>query len=944
LINFLLTHFFLGLRKILLFFLIVIVSLAFILYYLAHSPLLIEAVASKFAPDYNISYTRIYGNAITGLEIEDLAYNKHILAKHIILRWNPNTLIHKQLSLNKVIIEGLNVENIKNLIASFDNKGGEESNKSKAPLALAISVDYLAISVDSFVEENISITSTRLIVEEAFYEDNFLSLAEIDLAVDIQKMLDKVEIEHLGLRLDNIAFDMNALVVKKADIFISLLSNISEISYAAKVQKNTLSGKVKIAIKDALYTLYDLPIRDNVLKTLTLDLNVSKDALFAQIHTAIPQLLKAKKGAFNIDITDLKSSLIYTIETGILKVQSNLMLDTPYAKNIVLHNHLTLSEVLVYDGDIVLDKVIGIDHNLSQLFNRLKMTYKGTLNSLESKLVSKGLKGSFISSDLKHAQLKLQTKEPIELHQHKVDITLNSALSFEQKSLKAHTKILSNLINIDSNISYTKDMNLDLTINSMINIPTNSLLKLYSKELKWNALDKIHFKANITETEAKGSLAVKDLSIHAKYNLKSAEIASQIALGDFKSTIQGKVKDGLKVRCTITSLSKVLKSMSSFYTFKELPDMKGIKDIYIDSSIFMAKNTKTLVIHEYQVLLDKQKIFATKASTLSLKGKEVSIKAVWLNDKIKSEGNYSFESLEGEIHTYGNNTTITLAKYIDLESDINIKTSFSKNATDISGKITLLSGDILYNLARKKFAKDKDIVILQKKQKSSSLMDNLSLNIQLDTKKALSFNQKPIQVKSAVSLSIQKEKKSKILLIGAIELLKGGTYHFKNKKFVLKKSFIYFTGDMHSPLIDIAIAYQAINHKITIAITGMPSSPHIEFTSMPSLSKEEILSIILFDSANGAGTNSAEDMMKMMGGVMAKSALSHLGIQVDSLVFGEGDSIEIGKKITNKITIIYVNDKVSKVKLMYEHGKHTQSVIGVSEASQSYDIVYKRDF
>jgi translocation and assembly module TamB len=81
-----------------------------------------------------------------------------------------------------------------------------------------------------------------------------------------------------------------------------------------------------------------------------------------------------------------------------------------------------------------------------------------------------------------------------------------------------------------------------------------------------------------------------------------------------------------------------------------------------------------------------------------------------------------------------------------------------------------------------------------------------------------------------------------------------------------------------------------------------------------------------------------------MGGAMAKSALNDLGIKLDHLVLGEGNSVEVGKKLTQKITIIYVNGDVAKVKLKYEHSPRTESVISASEVSQSYDIIYKRDF
>jgi translocation and assembly module TamB len=198
-------------------------------------------------------------------------------------------------------------------------------------------------------------------------------------------------------------------------------------------------------------------------------------------------------------------------------------------------------------------------------------------------------------------------------------------------------------------------------------------------------------------------------------------------------------------------------------------------------------------------------------------------------------------------------------------------------------------------------------------------------------------------MKAEVDLSVYKAEHSELMVLGAVEILKGSSYTFEGKKFVLDKSYVYFTGNPNKPLLEASATYKSLDHLITIMVTGSAHTPNINFSSKPSLSKEQILSIILFDSVEGAGTNSGEDMMKMMGGAMAKSALSDLGVQLDHLVLGEG-SVEVGKKLTDEITIIYVNDEVSSVKLKYRHGKRTESVISVSEESQSYDILYKKDF
>ena len=82
----------------------------------------------------------------------------------------------------------------------------------------------------------------------------------------------------------------------------------------------------------------------------------------------------------------------------------------------------------------------------------------------------------------------------------------------------------------------------------------------------------------------------------------------------------------------------------------------------------------------------------------------------------------------------------------------------------------------------------------------------------------------------------------------------------------------------------------------------------------------------------------------MMGGAMAKSALSDLGVQLDHLVLGASGSVEVGKKLSDNITVIYINGILPVVKVKYKHSEHTESVLGASEESQSYDIIYKKDF
>jgi translocation and assembly module TamB len=285
-------------------------------------------------------------------------------------------------------------------------------------------------------------------------------------------------------------------------------------------------------------------------------------------------------------------------------------------------------------------------------------------------------------------------------------------------------------------------------------------------------------------------------------------------------------------------------------------------------------------------------------------------------------------------------------EYVDLDSEVHLTTVLDGNKTSVNGNIVLLDGHVHYDLRQKTFATDDDIIIVQdmKKNQESAFMDNLSVSVKIETKKPLVYKQKDIDIKADVHLGIYKTEYAPLMVLGSIELPKGGTYIFRDKAFVLNKSYIYFTGDFNKPILDVSFTHKSLDHLITATVTGSLAVPNINFSSIPSLTREEILSVILFDSKAGAGTNSGEEMMKMMGGAMAKSVLSNLGLQLDHLVLGEGNSVEVGKKLTEDITIIYVKDETPIVKLKYEHGKRTESVISVSEESQSYDIIYKRDF
>lgn len=791
-----------------------------------------------------------------------------------------------------------------------------------------------------------------------------------------------IEVEKLILNANDIRFNVKELLLKSATIDLNGTTNLTNLSYSGEVQDNHLSGEMHLTPNEHLFELYKLPLRKEAIGTIIVDFNASKERIVADVKAKAKHILQNKKGEFNVDIDSLLSHVIYNIKDNKLEVDSKAMVTTPYAKDITLINTFLMDNNITYKGEVKAKELSGVDVKFTKPLSNLLIKYNGDAKSITTLISSQQLKGSFDSKDFKTGQLHLETIEslkvselvelPQELKETKVNVTIDTPLDFENIiPVKAKVIITSNIANIDADLLYGKT----IQVKGKTVLPKDSLLKSFSKEVKWDALTPLDIAVDMSDKSATLKLKSKALNTDIKYFLDNGNLDGKINLGGLIANISGRPKKKLKIDTKITSMKSLEKSIGKLYAVEDLPPLEGSANIsaivtdmktvelsllapkiiykvdrktkYIVNDIQLATtlDKSKVVLKSYKLTYDKQKYFSTKPSQVQINGDKIKIDSLWLNDTLKVAGDYNLKTKQGKFTANAKKMHFA-HEYADVDSMFDLKTVLDGNNTSINGKVILLGGNIKYDMSQKSFASDSDIIIVQemKKKKASPFMDNLSTNIQIETKKPLVYKKGPLNVKIKVGLGINKVQHGPLLVLGSVELPEGGSYIFENKKFVLDKSFIHFTGNPNKPLLEIKVKYKSINHLITINVTGTPEAPNINFSSSPSLTKEQILSVILFDSEAGGDTHSGDEMMKMMGGSMAKAALSDLGVKVDHLVLGEGNSIEVGKKLTNKITVIYVSGDVPVVKLKYQHGKHTESVIGASEESQSYDIIYKTDF
>lgn len=820
----------------------------------------------------------------------------------------------------------------------------------------------------------------------------YLIVKKIDVDVLSAKYA-PVNINELNLTIEDVKVNVEKLLVERANIDLNVQSNLSNIKEKGKVIDNHFSGRINITPNKRLFELYELPLRKEAIGDIIIDLNASKEEVIADVKAKARHILITKNSddnmtdsnatkEFNIDIDSLLSHIVYNIKENSLNANSTAMITTPYAENISITNNFKMDNKISYNGKIKVKELLGIDKKFTKPVENLIVDYMGDIKSIKADILSKGLNGYFISDDFKKGDFHLETVKsiivrdmvelPSELNATEVNAIVDVPLNFMAITpLNIKVKVLSNVTNLDIDMIYGDRLETKITST----IPDNSLLKSFDKNIKWNAISPLVIDAKLNKKDVNVKLKSKELFTKLDYFLKDGKIDGKIQLGGLETNIQGLSQDKITINTNIHSMKSLLNSIQSIYTLDTLPPVEGALNLSMeinqlkeanlkltspkliistdhktdhnvnDVEIVLNANSSEVVLKSYKVTYDKMNFFATKPSKVSLKDTTLTISSLWFNDELKVIGEYNLKTAKGEINAIANKLHFS-HEIIDLDTKVEVKTILNEGKTSVKGEATLLGGNIKYDMSQKSFASDSDIIIVQdiKDEKESPFMQGLSMLINVKTKKPLIYNKDAVNIKAKVELGIHKAELADLMVLGSVEILKGGSYTFEGKKFVIDKSFIYFTGNPNKPLLDINVNYKSINHLISIRITGTPEIPNINFSSKPSLSREQILSVILFDSEGGAGTNSGDEMMKMMGGAMAKSVLSNMGVQLDHLVIGTDGSIEVGKKITDKIMFIYINDEIPQVKVKYHHSPEWESVISADEESESYDIVYKKDF
>jgi len=569
--------------------------------------------------------------------------------------------------------------------------------------------------------------------------------------------------------------------------------------------------------------------------------------------------------------------------------------------------------------------------------------------------------GLTIHSDILNIDSIIGITQPFKI---KFDATIphNSKISQIDKNIKlnAISKLDGSIIldkNSRNHIAIkSNDLSLSCDYNSKTNRLSRGVINTVGEEIKFNgSLDKgIKITTQIQDMNRFSKMVMKYYNLKLQKMRGKADIDIKLNSNSTDISLKSKKIEYGNIQGDILSRVNIDKNSKIDIEFNS-KEIRYIDEVTKEPTKIHALSSK-FSIFDNQIEIDRYSFkfyndyishfFSNKKSYLSFSDSTLSAKKVWLNDKILITGDLNIDSMIGKFNILSSSFSFKNRDF-DLLSRFNLNLEIDKQRLFLSGLVEPLGNIIRYEAIGSGVAEDSDIIIVQNQsQKNSTILDNLKMNLRIKNLKPIRYKTDTIDIEFSNDITIIKDYFKEFKLLGTTTINRG-YYKQENKKFFLDESYIYFSGNAKKPMLEIKATYTKEQYNIQIFISGTTDDPIINFNSDPYLTQKEILSLILFDST-GENSGSGTELYALLGGTFAKELMKSLGISVDHLVLGQGIdeqlSVEVGKKISKDITLIYLhNNGKDGIKVRVDHSRHLETDIILQPQSSSIEFLYKSD-
>lgn len=244
------------------------------------------------------------------------------------------------------------------------------------------------------------------------------------------------------------------------------------------------------------------------------------------------------------------------------------------------------------------------------------------------------------------------------------------------------------------------------------------------------------------------------------------------------------------------------------------------------------------------------------------------------------------------------------------------------------------------------------------RKKSANLNNDMMIDVQVNLGDKVKVNAMGLRADVVGGVRINKASdSSKIISKGKVSL-EHARADMYGHKFIINHAHAVFKDDITNPALDVEVVADpsAIDEDVLagVKVTGYAEKPDIALFSKPAMSKNEVLSYLLYghglekNSSSNTDNSSTQLLMTLGLGTTAGLLNSVVGIfgmdgvQLGSSGSGDETQVEVQTYVNNRLRLSYgygIYNSVNEFKIRYELVRKLYAEF-VSSIDQSVDLIY----
>lgn len=321
------------------------------------------------------------------------------------------------------------------------------------------------------------------------------------------------------------------------------------------------------------------------------------------------------------------------------------------------------------------------------------------------------------------------------------------------------------------------------------------------------------------------------------------------------------------------------------------------------------------------------------------------------------DGDLNFEKLNQPLiglSIKGDNVELMNTNEIHIDGNLDTKIIITNTLIDVSGNVSLVQADLDFQLPENAILASEDVILLGEEQAQQSAQQKINLSIDLGNQAHI--RAQGLDAYLVGKLHVIQEPGGVMRANGQIDI-KDGRYDAYNQKLKIDKGqLIYNGGAVDDP--SLLLRAQKTVDSITagVSVTGRASSPILQLYSSPSMSDQDVLSVLIFDKKIGdlgsqdgltllkianslRGDGSKSQVDELTQNIQETLGLTNLELQLS----GNSPSLVAGKQLSSKFYIGYgygLLDAAQSLILRYKISQ-SWSIQGDVGADSGADLRYQ---